>query len=236
MTIDPFQALTDDELQTLENLLLFEIGTDESMTLDILDGYLHAIAIGPTTLHPAQWLPKVWGVDSAMPPMASLDQLNHVVGLIMRHLNNIVSGLQLRIPEIMPIWVTETYQKKTYQQGESWAYGFIEGMQLCWGDWKPMLDTDEGKAWFRPFGLLSEHDFSPDQDELTKTPARRAKLTKQLPTSVLAMHAYWLPYRLAVAQRQIARKMQPKVGRNDPCPCGSGKKFKRCCGHAADLH
>jgi uncharacterized protein YchJ len=26
----------------------------------------------------------------------------------------------------------------------------------------------------------------------------------------------------------------PKVGRNDPCPCGSGKKFKKCCG-AADL-
>jgi preprotein translocase subunit SecA len=22
----------------------------------------------------------------------------------------------------------------------------------------------------------------------------------------------------------------PKVGRNDPCPCGSGKKYKRCCG------
>jgi hypothetical protein len=21
----------------------------------------------------------------------------------------------------------------------------------------------------------------------------------------------------------------PKVGRNDPCPCGSGKKFKKCC-------
>lgn len=23
---------------------------------------------------------------------------------------------------------------------------------------------------------------------------------------------------------------QPKVGRNDPCPCGKGKKFKKCCG------
>ena len=22
----------------------------------------------------------------------------------------------------------------------------------------------------------------------------------------------------------------PKVGRNDPCPCGSGKKYKHCCG------
>jgi uncharacterized protein YecA (UPF0149 family) len=24
-----------------------------------------------------------------------------------------------------------------------------------------------------------------------------------------------------------------KIGRNDPCPCGSGKKFKKCCGEAA---
>ena len=23
---------------------------------------------------------------------------------------------------------------------------------------------------------------------------------------------------------------QPKVGRNDPCPCGNGKKYKKCCG------
>lgn len=26
------------------------------------------------------------------------------------------------------------------------------------------------------------------------------------------------------------RRAAPKVGRNDPCPCGSGKKFKKCCG------
>lgn len=26
------------------------------------------------------------------------------------------------------------------------------------------------------------------------------------------------------------RRSAPKVGRNDPCPCGSGKKFKQCCG------
>jgi SWIM/SEC-C metal-binding protein len=25
----------------------------------------------------------------------------------------------------------------------------------------------------------------------------------------------------------------PKIGRNDPCPCGSGKKFKKCCGNGA---
>ena len=29
------------------------------------------------------------------------------------------------------------------------------------------------------------------------------------------------------------RRTQPKIGRNDPCPCGSGKKYKNCCGRAA---
>ncbi|PYJ11682.1 MAG: hypothetical protein DMF06_01870, partial [Verrucomicrobia bacterium] len=29
------------------------------------------------------------------------------------------------------------------------------------------------------------------------------------------------------------RRDTPKVGRNEPCPCGSGKKFKNCCGRVA---
>ncbi len=33
----------------------------------------------------------------------------------------------------------------------------------------------------------------------------------------------------AVARKPIVRT-EPKVGRNDPCPCGSGKKYKKCCG------
>jgi uncharacterized protein YchJ len=32
-----------------------------------------------------------------------------------------------------------------------------------------------------------------------------------------------------VGPRPYVRE-QPKVGRNDPCVCGSGKKFKKCCG------
>lgn len=31
-------------------------------------------------------------------------------------------------------------------------------------------------------------------------------------------------------KRQPIKRSQPKVGRNDPCPCGSGKKYKKCCG------
>jgi len=32
---------------------------------------------------------------------------------------------------------------------------------------------------------------------------------------------------------ETARRAQPKVGRNQPCPCGSGKKYKKCCGNTA---
>ena len=31
-------------------------------------------------------------------------------------------------------------------------------------------------------------------------------------------------------QERTPRKVEQKVGRNDPCPCGSGKKYKKCCG------
>jgi hypothetical protein len=39
---------------------------------------------------------------------------------------------------------------------------------------------------------------------------------------------------LSAAQGKIEtfRREDPRVGRNDPCPCGSGKKYKKCCGRA----
>ena len=39
--------------------------------------------------------------------------------------------------------------------------------------------------------------------------------------------------RLLPQKVETFRREAPKVGRNDPCPCGSGKKYKKCCGKAA---
>ena len=33
-------------------------------------------------------------------------------------------------------------------------------------------------------------------------------------------------------KQETVRRDMPKVGRNDPCPCGSGKKYKHCCGRS----
>lgn len=234
--INPFAPLSDTEFDVLDKFLLYGVESDERMTIDMMDGFLHAIAIGPTSFHPKQWLPKVWGTEEMMPPLESIEKLNHILGLVMRQFNSIISGLETDPREIAPTWATSNFRGKDYDDAEGWAHGFVEGMRLCWKDWQPLLSTPEGQAWLRPIGLLGEDDFAPEQDELTKTPAKRQKLALQIPEAVLAMHAYWLPLRHAVYEREVAKTLQPKVGRNEPCPCGSGKKFKKCCGAAADLH
>jgi len=40
----------------------------------------------------------------------------------------------------------------------------------------------------------------------------------------------WVYAGQAAGPGNTVRREAPKVGRNDPCPCGSGKKFKKCCG------
>ena len=45
--------------------------------------------------------------------------------------------------------------------------------------------------------------------------------------SVTAVFSYWLDKRISHAP---IRRGGPKAGRNDPCPCGSGKKYKSCHG------
>lgn len=233
----PFSPLSDDELNELDNFLLFEANCDDGMTMDTLDGYLHAIAIGPVTMMPRQWMPGIWGEgDSMMPPMESIEMLNRILELIMRLFNSIIAGLEEQPREIYPLWCTQEFRGKEYDDAEGWAYGFSEGVKLCKREWLPLLETPQGQAWYRPIGLLGEDDFGADQDALTKTPAMRSKLALQIPEAVVAIYEHWLPLRQAVYEREVAKTLQVKVGRNEPCPCGSGKKFKKCCGAAANLH
>lgn len=203
--------------------------------IDMLDGYLHAIAIGPTRLTPNQWLPNIWGTDSELPPMKSVQDIDRVLDLVQRHSHAISQGFQQQPPEMTPIWGSQTYQGKPCESGDGWAYGFVEGIFLCHDDWLPLLNTPEGQQWLRPIGLLGAEDFSPDQATLTKTPGLRAKLARQIPMNVLSMHAYWLADRLNTSTQTSPKPHETKVGRNENCPCGSGKKFKKCCAEVSSV-
>ena len=234
---DMMAPLSDEELEELDQFLLYGVDNDEAMTLDTLDGYLHAIAIGPQTVMPSQWLPKVWGEDSAMmPPMENIDQLNHILGLVMRHYNSIIHGFGLKPPFVAPYWDTYEYDIGEFEEADGWAYGFTEGVALNRAAWKPLFDSAQGQQWYRPIGLLGESEFSADQDELTSTPEQREQLAQQIEDSLVNIHAFWLPLREAIYERETSQRLRTKVGRNEPCPCGSSKKFKKCCGLAAELH
>jgi len=129
MTPLAFEPLSDEELDELDHFMLHEVDCDEGMTLDMLDGYLHAIAIGPKTLMPRQWMPAIWGDgDSMMPPVESIEKLNQILGLIMRMFNSIIAGLEEDPPEIYPQWCTQEYRGREYDDAEGWAYGFTQGV------------------------------------------------------------------------------------------------------------
>jgi uncharacterized protein len=184
-----FRPLTNDELQELNDFLLYELQSDESMTLDILDGYLHAIAIGPTSLPPRHWLPGIWGEgDRVVPFGTSIKRRDHILSLIKRRFDSIIAGLEAEPKTLYPRWWTTEFDGKEYDDAEGWAYGFCEGMKLCWSDWRPLLESENGQAWYRPIALLGGDDFSPSQDALTKTPAMRSKLALQIPGAVVAIY------------------------------------------------
>ena len=238
-TPDILAPLSDEELDALDGFLLDQ-DTEEGMTLDMLDGFLHALALGPETVQPSRWLPKVWGQgDGAMlPPAVDLDEANHLLGLVMRHFNSIVLGLEQVPPALYPLWPITHFDAGEFEDAETWAYGFTEAVKLSPSAWQPLFDHPEGRQWYRPIHLLGADEVSPEEEALTRTPAQRAALSAQIEGSLLQMHAFWLPLRQVVAERgrARARRLSPKVGRNEPCPCGSGKKFKKCCGAPSELH
>ena len=58
--------------------------------------------------------------------------------------------------------------------------------------------------------------------------ARHPRYRERLARRSTVMHS--LAEKIVAAPKRGVERTTPKVGRNDPCPCGSGKKFKKCCG------
>ena len=234
--------LSDQEHERLDHLLLFGDIPDDGMTLSSLDGYLTAIAIGSETVAPSQWLPRVFSESEPhIPQFKNAKETEELLTLIMRRLNEIISGLMGHPRELVPLYSVGTYgeDQREYLDPEDWAMGFWSGIELCWESWQPLLEIEKGQELIRAIRLLGASEVTEEEEELTATPLQREALGEQIPAAVMDIHAFWLPYRQATVERTVAQtyvRTNPKLGRNDPCPCGSGKKFKKCCGAAGTVH
>ncbi|MGA8147252.1 MAG: UPF0149 family protein [Gallionellaceae bacterium] len=232
--------MSQEEMDELDCFLMSDATSDDTMMLDTLDGYLTAIVVAPTTLNFGQWFSGIWGASrDDLPNFKTMEEARHIIDLIVRQMNGIIWDLEDDPDAFAPILDIFDYEGREYADAEMWAYGFMCGIDLCRDDWQAFFDDPNGMEVLRPIHLLGSNDVTPQEIALTETLEQREELSMQIPASIAWIYRFWLPYRQAMVERMVAttiQRDQPKIGRNDPCPCGSGKKFKKCCGAAAILH
>jgi len=221
--------LTSQEYEELEDFLLHESELKHPMNLDALDGFMTALIIGPDTILPSEWMPHVWSSsgNSESPVFDSDKQAERIIGLIMRMMNALAHQFEENPADYAPLPNLTTFDNDEAQRNaaRSWCLGFIEGVNVRPASWQPLLRDEKGSktifAISAASGLL--------RDKLGLDEEKEYELWKLIPEAVLEIKSFWMPARNQAAESA----KQPKAenpGRNDLCPCGSGQKYKKCCG------
>jgi len=240
--MDTDRALSDDELDELDTFLTSESLSEEAMDLSTLDGFFAAIALNPEFILPSQWLPWVWDMEAGeeTPAFASAAQAARINDLLLRHYNSVQDMIgDGRFAPLM--YTLQQEDGSEFYDAEGWSMGFMLGVSLFQDVWLPIFE--EYPEWLAPMRLLGTEEGWEQLEEMhldgaDQRPAIRAAYDS-IPEMVEAIYLHFLPQREAAARERVTttlRRAGDKVGRNDPCPCGSGKKFKKCCGAGPTLH
>ena len=230
------QPLTDAELDRLSQGLR-DFGGKHAMNLETLDGFLAALVCGPDEVPQRDYLEEIWG-DNIVNEDKFIAQpiLQDLVFLVIRHRDHIAHNL--RSGDVFLPLLLEDEQR--ISRANDWALGFMRGMELRRKEWASFLDDeDHAGSLVLILALAHEHDPDPEIRSYAKTvdAELREKLIVGIAAGVTRIYRYFEARRLthSISENTTYRRIAPKVGRNDPCPCGSGKKFKHCCG-AITLH
>ncbi|GIZ53875.1 UPF0149 family protein [Noviherbaspirillum aridicola] len=220
--------LSDKEFKELDQFLLSDRCAEDGMTMDALHGFLTALAIGPEQVPMSEWLPVVWGeFGEKGPEFKTPRERDRITGLIARFMNEVMMTFDVAPKDFEPLFCEHQHEGKTLLDGDAWAWGFWEGMQLRADAWEPVWSSPIADM-LRPIYLLGADEIEEEEAALVDDPVKRHKLAIETEAAIPHIHRYWQPLRKSAVQ-QVQRET-PKVGRNDSCPCGSGKKFKKCCG------
>lgn len=221
--------LTEQELDDLQEMLLQlserfdeERGEEVDCIVDLseLDGFLTTVVIGPTVVMPSRWLPAIWGGE--MPPFASEEEAHRVTLWITRYLNSIAFEFQVAPREFMPLFNYREVDGQEYAIVEEWCYGFLRGVALMAEAWR-VVEAREPELLGAIALFGSEAGWSA-QDGMGE--ALQGDLRNAIPAVVVQL---WELCRQVEAAPAPMRRRASRAGRNDPCPCGSGRKYKQCC-------
>lgn len=211
------------DLEPLDRYLMSDSSPPDCMLLSDLDGFLTGLVVGPDVILPSEWLPVVWGGDE--PEFDSMEQAQFILGTIMARYNEIARCLDQAPDRLAPIyWQNASGDVVT----GDWAEGFMEAVGLRADSWMELINDEEAGVLLVPIlALCADEEGKEVLDiDLAADPEAAQEVADMLPRCVAAIHAYWKQRRQAAADPLSVPDADP----DDPCPCGSGKPFKRCHG------
>ena len=258
MATPPPPHSSDAEIEHLNTLCRRLAGFKHDVSLEWVDGFMTALLAGPRTVPPSEWLPAMFD-DAFDRAFADPEDLRQAMAAFLGRWNVIARQLDpealLDDPEVLrlsPLVVDYDDEVRSElvaegrlgvddlarlpSNGAVWAEGFIDAVKAFPGDWpEPDLDTDEGR--FHDDCLMGVIALTLDEADLAAYVAERDPdqalsrddLIDEACFCVQDLRLYWLDH----APTHAPIRAAPKPGRNDPCPCGSGRKYKKCCGAGA---
>jgi uncharacterized protein len=210
---------------------------DDAVPYDELPGFLFAVLNGPELIPPSEWIAEIFG--GVEPEYASPDHAQAVLDELMA-LHDASVALLSSDPAGLPAGVV--FRKPplaNFDDGAplaAWARGFMSGYGWIEDSWDGI--PEEFGTVIAALGFFSSRRFAA---EVFKTPTSGLA---ELAASTLEVFA-----EAAVEYQRVGRSVcaamaetvstpvtSEKVARNGPCPCGSGRKFKKCCGAVAPPH
>jgi len=232
---DMSQALSERELDELAKRLEY-LKNPESLSLEGVDGLFCALIASPQSVPPSGYVAAIVGdLSGQRKMMASPDDANLTLSLLLRYWNSILHDLEK--DSIHEPFVRDVGPGLV--PGRAWAQGFMRGTDLAPEGWDELFE-DEGDSDCFAIPLISG-EINPEWPTQPVTKDLQDEIIRSLAVGFARSYQYFAQARHdnAVAQSMGAIdeyypetfvRPEPKVGRNDPCPCGSGKKFKKCCG------
>jgi uncharacterized protein len=227
---DPIQPgpLSEEEFDRLDDIL--SVNEDRGLTVEGLDGFFAALVCSPMVARPSEWMPVVWGGEA--PAWATVDEAQEAVGLLMRMWNQVAESID--DGSFSPLMTSGTdHEGNEVTLPHPWCMGFVEGMRMHRGPWFDE-SNEELQELTLPIALIAWDAAVmlgevPESEERL-TDEKLSEYTDLIPDVVQALRAYWMEHPVIMP---LTPEGIPKLGRTDPCPCGSGKTFKNC--HGASL-
>jgi len=201
-----------------------------------LHGFMFAIALTPADILPGEWHPHLFGDEvSPFTSDKTAEDAQHGLLLLYERLSSERLDNILTFPFYDDV---EGINKNITFMAKQWCIGFCRATELLPDYWLPAKCSIKFTDAMATVTAFADEDKG---NELLKSLGKRA--THKERKWLLAECCLKLPYAihtLIQSTQQIAASTydsspripakSTKVGRNTPCPCGSGKKFKKCCG------